>query len=49
MALATMIGALGMAQVAIIQRQQYQGGSASGGAGAVPQSYLLVKEIIKLM
>ena len=48
MALATMIGALGMAQVAIIQRQQYQGGSASGGAGAVPQSISVGKRDNKI-
>ena len=34
--LAIMMGALGMAQVAIIKKQQYQGG-ASGGGAAVPQ------------
>jgi hypothetical protein len=36
-ALAAMMGALGMAQVKIIQKQQYQGGDASGG-GAAPQT-----------
>jgi hypothetical protein len=35
-ALAVMMGALGMAQVAIIKKQQYQGGSSGGGA-SVPQ------------
>ena len=36
-ALAAMMGALGMAQVKIIQKQQYQGGDSSGGSAA-PQS-----------
>ena len=36
-ALAAMMGALGMAQVKIIQKQQYQGGDSSGGS-ATPQT-----------
>ena len=48
MALATMIGALGMAQVAIIRKQKFQGGSQSSAAAAVPQSISVGKRDNKI-
>ena len=36
--LAYAMGALGMAQVAIIRKQQYQGGDAAGGGATAPQT-----------
>ena len=46
-ALAAMMGALGMAQVAIIQKQKYQGGDTSGGA-SVPQMIQVGKRANKV-